>query len=147
MPQTPRVAFTSPPFFSSFWVGRDPVNDQPRLVHCFGPSEPNDFAPMHAGVLGLESLLLQRQPPALERVWADLDHHSLSLCVRGYDEQDCEVLRTDPLPDPLLNVLRWRPEMLLLFVDVPLRQPQAQLASIGLNHLWTGVAPVRLPTG
>ena len=98
---------------------------------------------MHAAVLGLESLLHQRHPPVLSTAWGELDHQCLVVHVQGYHGHDCEVMRTHPLPDSMLNVLRFRPEVLLLWVDVPLRQPLAHLATVGLKHIWTGIAPVR----
>lgn len=79
----------------------------------------------------------------MTRVWGELDDQCLVVRVRGYDGHDCEVLHTSPLPDSLVDVLRWRREVLLLWVDVPLREPLVQLASVGLKHIWTGVAPVR----
>ncbi len=137
------VAFISPPFFSASWVGRDPLTHRLRLVECFGPSQPDDFAALQAAVLGLESLAQQGGPTRMSKVWAELDHDCLVLHVRSYDKLDCEVLRTDPLPTSLINVLHWCPEVLLLWVDTPLQDPPADLASVGLTHIWTGVAPIR----
>ena len=138
-----RVAFVSPPFFSASWVGRDPRHNKLRMVHCFGPSEPDDFAALHAAVLGLESLAHRQRPPALSKVWGELEEDRLVLHVRAYDEEVRHVLRTDPLPASLVNVLHLCPEVLLLWVDVPLRDPPAGLSLVGLTHIWTGVAPIR----
>ncbi len=140
--KTQPVAFISPPFFSASWIGRDPLTNQLRLVHCFGPSQPDDFAAMHATVLGLESLAHQGSRPRMSKVWSELDHECLVLHVDSYDRQDCEVLRTEPLPMAMVNVLRWRPEVLLLWVDTPLQNPPAGLSGVGLDHIWTGIAPL-----
>jgi hypothetical protein len=140
--KTQPVAFISPPFFSASWVGRDPHTNQLRLVHCFGPSQPDDFAPLHATVLGLEPLTHQGGRTRMSKVWAELDHDCLVLHVDSYDRQDCEVLRTEPLPTSLINVLHWCPEVLLFWVDTPLQNPQADLSHVGLEHVWTGIAPL-----
>ena len=131
-----------PSFFSASWLGRTPADKYPRLVNCFGPAEPDDFASVQAAVLGLESLLYHRDPPRLTRVWGEIDDESLVVTVRGYDGHDRGVMRTGPLPEALVNVVRWRPEVLLVWVDVPLREPSVELASVGLKHIWTGIAPV-----
>ena len=141
--QFPQETISWPPFFSASWVGRTPADRYPRLVNCFGPSEPDDFAAVQAAVLGLESLLYTREPPRLSRVWVEVEDQSLVVIVRGYDGHDHGVMRTGPLSESLVNVLRWRPEVLLVWVDVPLREPTVELASVGLKHIWTGVAPVR----
>ncbi len=136
------VAFISPPFFSASWMGRDPLTRQVRLVHCFGPSQPDDFAALHAAVLGLESLTQQRGPTPMSKVWGEVDNGCLVLHVHSYDNHDCVVTRTSPLPTSLVNVLHWRPEVLLLWVDTPLKDPPTDLSRVGMAHIWTGLAPI-----
>jgi hypothetical protein len=79
----------------------------------------------------------------MSKVWGELDNGCLVLHVYSYDRQNCEVLRTDPLPTSLINVLHWCQEVLLLWVDTPLQNPSADLSSVGLTHIWTGLAPIR----
>ena len=133
----PEFLFDSPSFFSANWLGRHPYDDQPRLVQCFGPSLPDDFAALQAAVLGLESAL-QGNPPPWTSVAGALEDGCLVLSAAGH-----ELLRTDPLPRALMTVLRWRPEVLLVWVDVPLQNPHVELASVGMQHVWTGLATVQ----
>jgi hypothetical protein len=70
-------------------------------------------------------------------VYAELDGGHLVLYSRGR-----QFLKTGPLPTALATVLQWRAEVLLVWVDIPLRDPQTQLARVGLHHVWTGIAPV-----
>jgi hypothetical protein len=133
---TPHFVFHSPPFFSANWVGRHPHDNRPRMVVCFGPTLPDDFAALQAAVLGLESVLQKCQPPETH-VRAELEGDRLVLC-----SQDHELLRTDPLSEPLVNLLRRRPEVLLVWVDVPMEDPQAELPAVGMEHVWTGLASV-----
>jgi len=48
------------------------------------------------------------------------------LCSGGH-----ELLRTDPRPAPLMTVLDGVPEVLLVWVDVPLQHPHIELATVG----------------
>lgn len=127
------------------WVGRDPHDGGSRLVHCFGPREPDDFAPIQAAILGLAPAVgagACADPPHLTKTWGELDGRSLVLMVQGLDGHAFEVVRSDPLAEALTRILAERPVMLLVWVDVPLQDPAADLPSVGLHHLWTGVAPV-----
>ena len=133
----PEFLFDSPSFFSATWLGRHPFDPQPCLVECFGPSVPDDFAALQAAVLGLECALEGTPPPRTSAV-CELEGCCLVLCSGGY-----EVLRTDPLPRALLSVLRWRPEVLLVWVDVPLKNPHIDLSTVGMQHVWTGLATVQ----
>jgi hypothetical protein len=74
----------------------------------------------------------------LTSVVGELEDGCLVLCSGGH-----ELLRTDPLPRALMTVLRWRPEVLLVWVDVPLQHPHIELATVGMQHVWTGLATVR----
>ena len=77
---TPNFVFHSPPFFSANWIGRHPHDNRPSLLVCFGPSLPDDFAALQAGVLGLESIL-EKAPPPVTSVRARLDGGAWS-CAR-----------------------------------------------------------------
>jgi hypothetical protein len=135
--RVPEFLFDSPSFFSANWLGRHPYDSQPRLVQCFGPSLPDDFAALQAAVLGLESALQENPPPQTSVVGA-LEDACLVLSSGGH-----ELLRTDPLPRPLATLLRWRPEVLLVWVDVPLQNPHIELSTVGMQHVWTGLATVQ----
>ncbi|MGV8910833.1 MAG: hypothetical protein ACOH1Y_17805 [Propionicimonas sp.] len=64
-----------------------------------------------------------------------LEGQCLVLYAHGH-----EVLRSDPLPLSLATVLQWRAEVLLVWVDLPLRDARTELSLIGLQHVWTGIA-------
>lgn len=130
------VVFDSPPLFSSHWLGRHPHDRLPRVVQCLGPSIRDDHAAKHATVLGLKSAIIGK-PPTLSRVSAEFDGERLVLCSKGR-----EFMRTDLLPLALATVIQWRAEVLLVWVDVPLRDPRAEISRVGLQHVWTGIAPV-----
>jgi hypothetical protein len=133
---TPQFLFHSPPFFSASWIGSHPHDKRPRMVVCFGPTLPDDFAALQAAVLGLGSVLEKDVPP-LTAVSGQVDDHCLVLSAHGH-----ELLRTDPLPAPLLGLLQRCPEVLLVWVDVPLQDPRADLWEVGMEHVWTGLAQV-----
>ena len=133
---TPQFLFHSPPFFSASWVGRHPHDKRPRMVVCFGPTLPDAFAALQAPVLGLESVLEKELPP-MTAVRGDVEDHCLVLRSNGH-----ELVRTDPLPEPLLGILERCPEVLLVWVDVPLLDPRAELCDVGMDHVWTGLAEV-----
>ena len=134
--QSPPVVFESPPFFSSQWLGRHPEDHLPRVVACLGPSIHDDHAAGHANVLGLRSAITGK-PPTLSKVSAEFDGERLVLYSRGR-----ELTRTAPLPLALATVLQWRAEILLVWVDVPLRHPRTEISLVGLQHVWTGIVPV-----
>jgi len=136
-PNAPHFVFHSPPFFSANWIGRHPYDNRPRMVVCFGPTLPDDFAALQAAVLGLESVLHKTLPP-LTSVRGELEDRCLVLCSHGH-----ELVRTDPLPDPLVTLLQQLPEVLLVWVDVPLQNPRAELCAVGMEHVWTGLAQVQ----
>lgn len=133
---SPPFVYDSPPFFTASWLGRHPLDHEPRVVECFGPSAPDDYAAVQAAVLGLESALLGNAPPSTS-LSGELVGGRLVLYSR-----DHELLRTDPLPPSILETLRRRPEVLLVWVDVPLDDPRTELPKVGIQHVWTGVAPV-----
>lgn len=135
--KAPLFVFRSPPFFSASWVGRHPYDHLPRLVVCFGPALPDDFAAVQAGVLGLGSVL-EDGPPPHTSAHAEIDGGCLVVC-----SSDHELVRTQPLSDGLVNLLERRPEVLLMWVDVPLQNPREQLSTVGMEHVWTGLATVR----
>lgn len=130
----PLVHEASSPLFSAHWLGRDPLDRRPRMVECFGPSASGGPVAIQPADLGLQPVLLGNPPP-MTSVDGGLDGQQLVLRW-----QDQEFLRTEPLPLALLAALRRRPEILLLWVDVPLRDPRVELPMVGLQHLWTGVA-------
>lgn len=136
VPTTPQFLFHSPPFFSASWIGRHPDDKQPRMVVCFGPTQPDDFAALQAAVLGLESAL-NRCPPPRTAVSGEVDDNRLVLSSHGH-----ELLRTDSLVDSLVWLLRGCPEILLVWVDVPLNDPRQDLSTVGMEHVWTGLAEV-----
>ncbi len=137
----PRFVFHSPPFFSANWVGRHPFDNLPRLVVCFGPTLPDGFAALQAGVLGLESLL-EKSPPPLTSVHATIDEGCLVV-----SSGDHELVRIDALSEWLVQLLHRRPEVLLVWVDVPLGNPREELSTVGMEHVWTGLAAVREGVG
>jgi hypothetical protein len=130
------VLAQSPPLFSYHWLGRHPQDHLPRVVHCFGPSARDDHAAEYASLLGLKAAI-SRKSPTLSKVYAELDGQRLVLYSRGR-----ELMRTDSLPLALAAVLRSRAEMLLVWVDFPLRDPRTELTRVGFQHVWTGIAPV-----
>jgi hypothetical protein len=130
------AVFDSPPLFSTHWLGRHPHDRLPRVVECLGPSVRDDHAPSHATVLGLKPAIIGK-PPALSRVSAEFDGERLVLTSRGR-----EFMRTDLLPLALATVIQWRAEVLLVWVDVPLQDPRTEISRVGLQHVWTGIAPV-----
>lgn len=134
--QLPPVIFESPPFFSSHWLGRHPHDRLPRVVECFGPSIRDDHAAAHGAVLGLK-WAMSGKSPTLSRVSAEFDGQRLVLYSKGR-----ELMRTDLLPLALATVLQWRAEVLLVWVDVPLQDPRTEISQVGLQHVWTGIAPV-----
>ncbi len=134
--QLPPVIFESPAFFSSHWLGCHPYDRLPRVVECFGPSIHDDHAAVHATVLGLKSVMSGRSP-TLSRVSAEFDGERLVLYSKGR-----KLMRTDPLPPALATVLQWRAEVLLVWVGVPLQDPRTEISLVGLQHVWTGIAPV-----
>ena len=134
---SPPFVFDSPPFFTSNWLGRHPRDHEPRMVECFGPSAPDDYAAVQAAVLGLESALLGNPPPTTS-LYAEVTDQHLVLY-----SQDQELLHTERLSEAVLATLRRRPEVLLVWVDVPLLDPPTELPTVGIQHVWTGVAPVR----
>lgn len=136
-PNAPHFVYHSPPFFSANWIGRHPHDNRPRMVVCFGPTLPDDFAALQAAVLGLESALQKALPP-LTSVRGEVENHCLVL-----RSQDHELVRTDPLAEPLVTLLERCPEVLLVWVDVPLQDPRAELCAVGMEHVWTGLAKVR----
>jgi hypothetical protein len=107
------------------------------MVECFGPSAPDDYAAVQAAVLGLESALLGKSPPAT-LLYAEV----VNGCLVLYSH-DHELLRTEPLQESILAALHRRPEVLLVWVDVPLQDPPTELPTVGIEHVWTGTAPVR----
>lgn len=135
--ESPPFVFDSPPFFSASWLGRHPCDHEPRMVQCFGPSAPDDYAAVQAAVLGLESALLGNPPPVTALYAGIIDER---LVLYSHDQ---EFLRTDRLPESFLTVLRRRPEVLLVWVDVPLLDPRTELPTVGIQHVWTGIAAVR----
>jgi len=136
-PTTPQFLFHSPPFFSASWVGRHPHDNRPRMVVCFGPTVPDDFAALQAAVLGLDSVL-QKDVPPLTEVRGEVEDRCLVLRSHGH-----ELVRTDRLPDPVVALLQRSPEVLMVWVDVPLQDPRAELCAVGMEHVWTGLAGVQ----
>lgn len=132
----PPVLVQSPPLFSYHWLGRHPQDHLPRVVHCFGPAARDDNAAAYATTLGLKAAM-SRKSPTLSKVYAELDGQRLVLYSRGR-----ELMRTDSLSPRLATVLRSRAEMLLIWVDLPLRDPRTELSRVGFQHVWTGIAPV-----
>ncbi len=128
--------FDSPPLFSSHWLGRHPHDLLPRVIECLGPSLRDDHAAEHAAVLGLKSAISGR-PETLSRVSAEFDSGRLVLFSKGR-----ELARTGLLPSALSTVIQWRAEVLLVWVDVPLKDPRTDISRVGLQHVWTGIAPV-----
>jgi hypothetical protein len=53
-----------------------------------------------------------------------------------------ELVLTDPLSEALVRLLRRSPEVLLVWVDVLLGNPRAELSTVGMEHVWTGLAEV-----
>lgn len=135
--KSPSFMFDSPPFFTAEWLGRHPCDHEPRMVECFGPSSPDDYASVQAAVLGLESALLGNAPPATS-LYAEVSNQRVVLFANGV-----ELLWTEPLTEQILATLRQRPEILLVWVDVPLADPRTELPTVGIEHVWTGIAPVR----
>lgn len=131
------ITFTSPPFVWSNWLGRDPHDHQPRLVHCFAPSEADEFAVVQSAILGLDPLVHGRTP-RLTAVWAQVEQRCLELHTPAG-----VYTRTEPLADSMIAILLERSEVLLVWVDVPLANPRDELPSAGIHHVWTGLAPVR----
>ncbi|HEY3409339.1 MAG TPA: hypothetical protein VGK53_14300 [Propionicimonas sp.] len=107
------------------------------MVECFGPSAPDDYAAVQAAVLGLESALLGNPPPTTSLYGEVIDGRFVLY------SHDHELLRTDTLQESDLAALRWRPEVLLVWVDVPLDDPPTELPTVGIQHVWTGLASVR----
>ncbi|HEY3339948.1 MAG TPA: hypothetical protein VGK18_15720 [Propionicimonas sp.] len=134
--QSPSMVVEPQPYFSALWLGRHPRDGEPRVVACFGPSAPEACDAEQAGVLGLQPVMLGGAPP-LTPLRGDFDGERLVLHA-GPDE----LLRTAPLPLPVAAVLQWRAEVLLVWVDLPLLDPRTELALIGLQHVWTGIAAV-----
>lgn len=134
--QSPSLAVQSPPYFSALWLGRHPTDGEPRVVACFGPSTPEEAAYVDASVIGLQPVVLG-SPPPLTTLRGDFDGGRLALHA-GKEE----LLRTAPLPLSLATVLQWRAEVLLVWVDMALRNPRTELSLIGLQHVWTGIAVV-----
>lgn len=134
---SPQFLFHSPPFFSANWIGRHPHDKRPRMVVCFGPTVPDDFAALQAAVLGLESVLHRCIPP-LTAVSGEVDGNRLVLSSHGH-----LLLRTETLPESLMSLVQVRPEILLVWVDVPLKDPRNELPTVGREHLWTGLAEVQ----
>ncbi len=128
------LVLESQPYFSALWLGRHPGDGEPRVVACFGPSAPQDSASVQAAALGLQPVILGSAPP-VTTVQGELDRERLVL----HKEAE-ELWRTEPVPLSLATVLRWRAEVLLVWVDVPLQDPRAELSLIGLQHVWTGIA-------
>ena len=135
--ESPPFVFDSPPFFTAHWLGRHPHDQKPRMVECFGPSAPDDYAAVQAAVLGLESAILGNPPPTTSLYGEVIDER---LVLYSHDH---ELLRSDTLQESALAALRWRPEVLLVWVDVPLQDPPTELPTVGIEHVWTGLAPVR----
>jgi hypothetical protein len=106
------------------------------MVVCFGLSVLDDLASLQGAPFGLESVLLG-SPPPVATVTGEFDGRHLGLFCFGE-----ELLRTDPLQPSLVAVLQRRAEVLLVWVDVPLRSPSTQLSQVGLEHVFTGIAPV-----
>jgi len=134
--QSSQLTFTTPAYFAAHWLGCDPRDRQPRLVQCFGPAVRDDHAVGQGAVLGLDPVTLGNPPP-LTSVSAVLEGECLVLYSQGL-----EVLRSDPLPSSFATVLQRRAEVLLVWVDLPLRDPRTELSLIGLQHVWTGIAQV-----
>lgn len=134
--QLPPAIFRSPPLFSAHWLGRHPLDGRPRVIECVGPSTRDANSAVHASVLGLKPASGGR-PPSLSRVSAEFDGQGLVLFSRGQ-----AFLRTGPLPAALAAALRWRAELLLAWVDIPLLNPRAQISMVGVHHVWTGIVPV-----
>ena len=132
----PPKIFESPPLFYTHWLGRHPLDDLPQVIVCLGPSIRDDNAARHASVLGLKPAL-PGKPSALSRVYAELEAQRLVLFLRGR-----KFLRTGILTITLATVLQWRAEVLLVWVDVPLKDPRTQIPQLGKRHVWTGIAPV-----
>ncbi|HSK34303.1 MAG TPA: hypothetical protein VK903_12520 [Propionicimonas sp.] len=107
------------------------------MVQCFGPSAPDDYAAVQAALLGLESALLGKPAPVTALHAGVIDERLVLY------SQDQEFLRTDRLPESFLTALRRRPEVLLVWVDVPLQDPRTELPTVGIQHVWTGIAAVR----
>jgi hypothetical protein len=135
--ESPPFVFDSPPFFTANWLGRHPGDHEPQMVECFGPSAPDDYAAVQAAVLGLESALMGKPPPTTSLQAEVVDQR---LVVYSHDQ---ELLRTEHLPESALAALRRRPEVLLVWVDVPLRDARTELPTVGIQHVWTGIAQVR----
>lgn len=135
--KSPPIVFNSPPFFTAEWLGCHPRDHEPRMVECFGPSSPDDYASVQAAVLGLESAMLGNAPPATS-LYAEVSNRRVVLFANGH-----ELLWTEPLPEQILATLRQRPEILLVWVDIPLANPRRELSAVGIEHVWTGTAPVR----
>ncbi|HEY3339013.1 MAG TPA: hypothetical protein VGK18_10960 [Propionicimonas sp.] len=132
----PPAIFESPPLFFAHWLGRHPSDDLPQVIVCLGPSVRDSNAAGHASVLGLKQAM-PGKPSTLSRVYAELDGQRLVLYSRGR-----EFLRTGILTITLATVLQWRAEVLLAWVDVPLKDPRTQIPLVGVQHVWTGIAPV-----
>ena len=96
-PNTPNFVFHSPPFFSANWIGRHPHDNRPRLVVCFGPSLPDDFAALQAGVLGLESVL-QKTPPPVTSVHAEIDQDCADVASEIVNRRGTSSDKSQPHP-------------------------------------------------
>ncbi len=134
--KNPPQIFESPPLFVAHWLGRHPKDDLPQVIVCLGPSSRDKKAAGHASVLGLRQAI-PGKPSTLSRVYAELDDQSLVLYSRGR-----EFLRTGTLTITIRTVIQWRAEVLLAWVDVPLKNARSQIRLLGVQHVWTGIAPV-----
>lgn len=125
------------PYVSENWIAAGRHDQPPRLVHCFGPAQADDFASVQAVMLGLGPVL-HGGVPILSETWAELVDDRLVLFSRGQ-----ELMGAELLSDCAVATLRRRPEVLLVWVDVPMRDPRTELTSVGMQHVWVGVAKVR----
>ena len=135
MKLSPKI-FESPPLLCTHWLGRHPHDDLPQVIVCLGPSLRDENAARLASVLGLKQAM-PGKPSTLSRVYAELDAQSLVLYSRGR-----KIMRTGILTITMATVLQWRAELMLVWVDVPLKDPRAQIPHLEKRHVWTGIAPV-----
>ncbi len=135
MKSSPAI-FSSPPLFVTHWLGRHPQDQLPQVIVCLGPSTRDRHAAGHASVLGLRQAV-PGKPSTLSRVYAELEGQRLVLYSRGR-----KFVRTGSLTITLRTVIQWRAEVVLAWVDVPLKDPRVEIPLLGVRHVWTGIAPV-----
>ena len=135
--KSPPIVWIHPP--SSLPNGSDaiPAITSHAWWSASGRPSPDDYASVQAAVLGSSRPCWENAPPATS-LYAEVSNRRVVLFANGH-----ELLWTEPLPEQILATLRQRPEILLVWVDIPLANPRRELSAVGIEHVWTGTAPVR----